>query len=72
MQINPGPKGLISWTEKEKDEGRRLAVTLSPVEIYLSLTVARCIRYEKALKEINNGDNEVSALTANIALYQGN
>lgn len=55
MKINPGPKGLLPWTDAEREEGQRLASMLSPAEVYLALTVTRAKRYEAALSDIASG-----------------
>lgn len=53
MKINPGPKGIKSWTDTEREHALRLSQGgMSPAEVYLSLTTDRCIRYEAALTKI--------------------
>lgn len=39
MKINPGPKGIKSWTDTEREHALRLSQGgMSPAEVYLSLT----------------------------------
>lgn len=55
MKINPGPKGLLPWSEAEQAEGRRLAASLSPVEVYSCLMIERIKQYEATLTQIADG-----------------